>query len=92
MENRENMENKARESLEALYYEILPMREVVEISNALFEAAAMPSVKAMRTIIKALAYRLDSLGGTYRAVESIINEGLAEPEAVEGTPEDLEAM
>lgn len=66
---------------------LLELSELASISTALIEAATMPSEDALRTIVRALAFRLEYLDDVRDEIESAVTDGLREPEA-EGAEDD----
>lgn len=62
---------------------LLEMSELASISTALLEAATMPSEDALRTIVRALAFRLEYLDDVRDEIERTAHDGLREPEAEE---------
>lgn len=77
-------------ALVAIDEKLVEMSELASISTALLEAAAMPSEDALRTIVCALAFRLEYLDDVRDEIERTANDGLREPEAEEDT-EDVDS-
>ena len=58
------------------------LQEIDAIANALIEAAIMPSSNtALRTIVRALAFRLGDMSAKAEDIIEIVNTGLTVPEA-----------
>ena len=58
------------------------LQEIDAIANALIEAAIMPSSStALRTIVRALAFRLGDMSAKAEDIIEIVNTGLTLPEA-----------
>lgn len=77
-------------ALVAIDDKLLELSELASISTALLEAATMPSEDALRTIVRALAFRLEYLNDVCDEIESTVTDGLREPEAEEDT-EDVDS-
>ena len=57
------------------------LHEIDSIVNALIEAATMPSSTALRTIVRALAFRLGDMSAEAEDIIEIVNTGRTVPEA-----------
>lgn len=57
------------------------LQEIDSIVNALIEAATMPSSTALRTIVRALAFRLGDMSAKAEDIIEIVNSGFTVPEA-----------
>ena len=68
---------------------LLELSELASISTALIEAATMPSEDALRTIARALAFRLEYLNDVCDEIDRTVMDGLREPEAEEADKGDL---
>lgn len=77
-------------ALVAIDEKLVEMSELASISTALLEAATMPSEDALRTIVRALAFRLEYLDDVRDEIERTAHDGLREPEAEEDT-EDVDS-
>ena len=70
-------------ALVAIDEKLVELSELVSISTALLEAATIPSEDALRTIVRALAFRLEYLDDVCDEIERTAHDGLREPEAEE---------
>lgn len=88
MREKEKLANM-EQALGEIDEKLVEMSELASISTALLEAATMPSEDALRTIVRALAFRLEYLGDVRDEIERTAHDGLREPEAEEDT-EDVD--
>lgn len=68
---------------------LLELSELASIGTALLEAATMPSEDALRTIVRAMAFRLEYFNDVCDEIENAVTDGLREPEAEEADEGDL---
>ena len=82
MTNGEKAEiNKMGRALYKIYDASKVASDLNNITNALLEAATMPSTTALRTIVKALAIQVGEAAARVEDIRYFVDEGLAFPEA-----------